>query len=500
MRVIVVKVALAIQGQNNSLKPTMTTKKPITAKKNHQPVINKDIFKAYDIRGKIGKDWCVNDNYNDAFLIGQAIGTQLIEAKSTQIIVGRDGRNSSENLSQNLILGLLSVGCDVTDIGLVATPVVYFCLDLLKIPNGAMVTGSHNPPDHNGIKMVVDRVATSQQMIESLFYDINSKEFFGENLGKFTYYKHAISNYQQAIVDDIRLDKPLHIGIDAGNGATALFAENLFTNLGCEVHALFCEIDGNFPNHSPDPTTPENLDSLITLVKANKLDIGIAFDGDGDRMIAVDNKGNILWPDRILILLSQYVLSSNPDSRIVFDIKCSMLLPAAIRKAGGQAAFCPNGHSIMKREVLRLDAIIGGEFSGHIVMRDRWNDFDDAPYVAARFLEILSQKNQSCEEIFKKIPDSCSTHEYKIKAENIHEANKLVSNFIKNAAFAGANLNLLDGLRVEYDDGWGIIRSSNTSAAIGLRFEATTELRLEEIKQSFRSVFKRIDFKQKLPF
>ena len=462
-------------------------------------IINKDIFKAYDIRGKIGSDWCLNDNYNDAFLIGQALGSQLREAHSNNIIVGRDGRNSSESISQNLILGLLSVGCNVTDIGLVATPVVYFCLDQLDIPNCAMITGSHNPPQHNGIKMVTNRVATSQQMIESLYFDILEKEFTGD-LGTFSNYDDAITGYQKAIVKNIELKKNLRVGIDAGNGATALFAESLFTQLGCEVHPLFCEVDGDFPNHSPDPTSPENLESLIDLVRSKKLDVGIAFDGDGDRMIAVDSNGTLLWPDRILILLAQSVLANHPRSRIVFDIKCSMLLPSEIRKAGGQAAFCPNGHSIMKREVLNLDAIIGGEFSGHIVLRDRWNDFDDAPYVAARFLEILSNTDQSSAEVFEQIPNSYSTHEYKIKAKNIRDAAKLVADFLKHAEFPGANLNLLDGLRVEYQDAWGLIRSSNTSAAVGLRFEASSAKRLEEIKAEFRQVFKTINHEPELPF
>jgi len=478
----------------------MTKQKSNTAETISKAVINKDIFKAYDIRGMVGKDWCLNDNYHDAYLIGQALGTQLVDTNSNKIIVGRDGRNSSEGLTQTLVSGLISVGCDVTDIGLVATPVVYFCLDQLNIPNCVMVTGSHNPPDHNGIKIVINREATSQEMIESLYFDITNKALSYEQQGNYSSYENAISDYQQAIVSDINIKKQLRIGIDAGNGATALFANSLFTSLGCEVQPLFCEVNGDFPNHSPDPTTPENLDSLIAIVKENKLDVGIAFDGDGDRMIAVDNKGNILWPDRILILLSQQVLASNPNSRIIFDIKCSMLLPAAIRKAGGQAAFCPNGHSIMKREVLRLDAIIGGEFSGHIVMRDRWNDFDDAPYVAARFLEILSNTEKTSYEVFQEIPDSFSTYEYKIKAKDIRDAADLVSKFIVKADFAGANLNLLDGLRVEYDDGWGLIRSSNTSAAVGIRFEATSAERLEEIKSSFRAVFKTIDFEQELPF
>lgn len=483
----------------------MTIQKGNTAQSIKQQIINKDIFKAYDIRGEIGKDWCLADdaidnNYNDAFLIGQALGSHLVNENSKQIIVGRDGRNSSEPLTRELIDGLLSAGCDVTDIGLVATPIVYFCLDQLDIPNCVMVTGSHNPPSHNGIKMVTNRSATSEQLIESFYFDIIDKDFSTETPGSYTHQQDMVLDYINAITDNISLKKKLCVGIDSGNGATGLFSEALFTKLGCEVHPLFCEVDGNFPNHSPDPTTPKNLESLIKLVKEKKLDVGIAFDGDGDRMIAVDNKGNILWPDRILILLAQNVLISNPYSRIVFDIKCSMLLPAEIRKSGGQAAFCRNGHSIMKREVQRLDAIIGGEFSGHIVLRDRWNDFDDAPYVAARFLEILSTSEKSCYEIFQDIPDSYSTHEYKIKADNIREAGEIVADFIQNASFEGANLNLLDGLRVEYDDAWGLIRSSNTSASVGLRFEATSAHRLEEIKAQFRNIFKQIHFEQKLPF
>ena len=467
--------------------------------------INKDIFKAYDIRGIVGKDWCLTDvhqnNYNDAFLIGQALGRQLLNNQQPSIIVGRDGRNSSEKISENLVLGLLSVGCDVTDIGLVATPVVYFCLTHLNIPNCAMITGSHNPPDHNGIKMVHSGVPTSSETIESLYFDIINEEFSSERLGTYTQYETAIHEYKQAIIENISIQKTLRVGIDAGNGATALFAEELFTQLGCEVHPLYCEVDGSFPNHSPDPTEPANLACLIKLVKEQNLDLGIAFDGDGDRMIAVDNEGTLLWPDRILILLAQEVLAKNTqNTRIVFDIKCSMLLPKAIRKAGGQAVVCKNGHSIFKREMLRLDAVMGGEFSGHIVMRDRWNDFDDAPYVAARFLETLSNTDKRANEVFQEIPDSFSTHEYKIKAENIHTAATIVADFIKNADFPGANLTMLDGLRVDYDDGWGLLRSSNTSASLGLRFEATTETRLEEIKESFRQVFKTIEFQQSLPF
>ena len=463
-------------------------------------IINKDIFKAYDIRGQIGKEWCMNDDFNDAFLIGQAIGNQLVKRNSPYIIVGRDGRLTSEDISKNLIKGLLSVGCNITDIGLTATPVTYFALSKLNIANAVMITGSHNPPDHNGIKIVYDLSPLTGLVIETLFFDIVRQDFESTNNGKYTQYDNIIEVYQQAIVANISLAKNLRIGIDASNGATSLFAESLFTRLGCEVHPLYCELDGTFPNHSPDPTVPENLVSLINLVKQQQLDIGIAFDGDGDRMIAVDNQGTLLWPDRIMILLAQDVLKANPRARIVFDVKCSFLLPREIRKAGGQSTMCVSGHSILKMQMKRLNAALGGEFSGHIVMPDRWNDFDDGPYVAARLLEILSKLEHSASSVFKEIPDSFSTAEFKFKVKDHQTANLLVEKFIQQADFSGANLSLIDGLRVDYEDGWGLVRSSNTSSCLGFRFEATTEKRLAEIKNEFRQVFNTIGNNQRLPF
>ena len=463
-------------------------------------IINKDIFKAYDIRGQIGKEWCLNDDYNDAYLIGQAIGNQMVKRNSPNIVVGRDGRVSSEQISKNLINGLQSVGCNVTDIGLTATPVTYFALSKLSIANAVMITGSHNPPDHNGIKIVYELSPLTGLVIETLYFDILREDFHHTKNGKYTQYKNIIEEYQQAIVENISLEKTLRIGIDASNGATSLFAESLFTRLGCEVFPLFCELDGTFPNHSPDPTVPENLVPLIKLVKQQQLDIGIAFDGDGDRMIAVDNQGNLLWPDRIMILLAQDVLKAKPRARIVYDVKCSFLLPQEIRKAGGQSTMCVSGHSILKMQMKRLNAAMGGEFSGHIVMPDRWNDFDDGPYVAARLLEILSKLDQSTSEIFEEIPDSFSTAEYKFKVDDHQTANLLVEKFIQQADFSGANLSLIDGLRVDYEDGWGLVRSSNTSSCLGFRFEATTEKRLDEIKNEFRQVFISIGNNQSLPF
>jgi phosphomannomutase/phosphoglucomutase len=474
---------------------------------NQEITISKDIFRTYDIRGQIGREWCLDEDYTDAFLIGQAIGDQLIRRNSPRIIIGRDGRNSSPAIAAQLTKGLLSVGCQVTDIGLVATPVLYFSLDELAIPNAVMVTGSHNPADHNGIKIVYDNAPLSGIVIESLYYDIKISNFCENNKGKLIQYDTMLDDYQQAIINNIRqvtLDRPLKIGIDCGNGATSLFAEALFSKLGYEVYPLFCELDGNFPNHSPDPTVPQNLSALAGLVKSNALDLGIAFDGDGDRMIASDASGKILWPDRIMILLAQDILQKQEAARVIFDVKCSYLLPKFIQHAGGQPAMCASGHSILKMHMTRLDAALGGEFSGHIVLRDRWSDFDDGPYVAARLLEVLSkqkqQNNLSPTETFAQIPDSISTPEYKLDCDNADEADAILDDFILHAKFPGASLSLVDGIRADYEDGWGLVRSSNTSACLTFRFEAGTQQRLDQLMQQFKAVFNNLKTSRTLPF
>ena len=477
----------------------------MTGNVQHMNAINEEIFRAYDIRGIIGKEWCLNDDYSDAYLIGQAIGWQLLEHNKpnpANIIIGRDGRLSSKGLSTKLIEGLLSTGCNVTNLGLVATPVVYYAISHLAIANAVMVTGSHNPKNHNGIKIVYESKPLSSEAIKAIYFDIihHKSNKQAKNKGHFLKINDISSKYKHAIVDDINLLKPLRIGIDASNGATALFSEALFTQLGCEVFPLFCELDGTFPNHSPDPTAPKNLTALIELVKQNSLDIGIAFDGDGDRMIAVDNEGKILWPDRIMILLAQNILAKYPKSPIVFDVKCSFLLPKAIRKYGGRADMCISGHSYLKAQILKLNAIMGGEFSGHIVLPDRWSYFDDGPYVAARLLELLSASPLTTSDIFKQFPDSYATPEYKIKFEKSSQAHKLLDQFMQQADFSGAKLSLIDGIRVDYDDAWGLIRASNTTASLTIRFEALSEPRLVEIKDQFRKVLANTDNNQELPF
>ncbi len=465
--------------------------------------LNKNIFRAYDIRGKIGTEWCLDNNFQEVFLIGQAIGLQLIERQSATIIIGRDGRLSSEAIADELINGLLSVGCDVTNLGLTATPVVYHALTHLGIQNSIMITGSHSPPDHNGIKIVYASKPLSSDQITQVYQDIIDKlpaSLSSTNKGKLTHYHQSIEDYQQAINDNIQLNRKLSIGIDSGNGATALFSESLFKRLGCDVIPLFCTLDGTFPNHSPDPTSPKNLKSLIQLVKDNNLDIGIAFDGDGDRVIAVDNLGNILWPDRILMLLAQEVLRKNPGATVLYDVKCSFLVPKVVEKAGGKASMCISGHSILKAEMLAENALLGGEFSGHIILRDRWSNFDDGPYVAARLLEILSNTTLSCHALFSQFPVSYATPECKIEFESPQQANEALKQFIEVADFGAENTSLIDGLRVDYDDGWGLIRSSNTSASLTFRFDATSLQRMKEILQKFRGIFKMTAFKHKLPY
>jgi phosphomannomutase/phosphoglucomutase len=312
--------------------------------------------------------------------------------------------------------------------------------------------------------------------------------------------ENILPDYQQAIVDDITLQRPLRIGIDCCNGVSSLIAEALFSQIGCEVFPLYCELDGTFPNHSPDPTKPENLSALQQLVSEQQLDIGIAFDGDADRMIAVDANGKVLWPDRIMILLANSILKQHPKAKVVFDVKCSYLLPQAISKAGGTPSICASGHSILKSQMKQMNAIMGGEFSGHIILQDRWSCFDDALYNAARLLEILSEFTLSPTQVFAEIPDSYSTPEYLLYFANATKARQTLAIIIQLADFPLAKKTLIDGMRIDYNDCWGLVRSSNTTPTLTFRFEAKTEQRLNEIKQHFRDLLRKIGIIKNLPF
>ena len=468
--------------------------------------ISKDIFKAYDIRGEIGKDFIPQDAYQ----IGLGIGTQLQAStpadkdKTTlvpQLLLGRDARVSSPEIAVQLRRGLIETGCQITDLGIIPTPALYFALAHYHIPNGLMITASHNPANHNGIKMVFNSKPLSQEKIQQLYQTIKSRKFTFKPLSRQPLIKQCILlAYQEAILYDVSLQRPLRIAIDCGNGVSALIAEELFTRLGCEVFPLYCQLDGTFPNHPPDPTKPEHLKALQQLVHKQQLDIGLAFDGDADRMIAIDANGKVLWPDRIMILLANSILKQHPNATVAFDIKCSYLLPQAIIKAGGKPSICASGHSLLKSHMKQIDAIMGGEFSGHIILQDRWSCFDDALYNAARLLEILSESTQSPTQVFAEIPDSYSTPEYLLYFDNATKARQTLAIIIQTAHFPLAKQTLIDGLRIDYHDCWGLVRASNTTPTLTFRFEAKTKQRLEKIKQQFRSLLEQISITSNLPF
>lgn len=458
--------------------------------------ISNEIFRAYDIRGEVGTDFTPQETYQ----IGLAIGTALQKRNSPILLLGRDARLTSPEISAFVKQGLLETGCQIIDLGIIPTPALYFGLSHLSVENGLMITASHNPTSHNGIKMVMENAPLTAEEIQTLFHCIEQQKFSYKEQRHSITRTNILNDYQQAISDDITLQRPLRIAIDACNGAGSLVAESLFGQIGCEVHPLFCELDGNFPNHPPDPTKPPHLKALQALVIAQQLDLGLAFDGDADRVIAVDGKGKVLWPDRIMILLANSILKKHPNSKVAYDVKCSYLLPKAIAAAGGEAIICVSGHSILKTYMKEIDAIMGGEFSGHIILRDRWSNFDDAIYNAARLLEVLSELEITPTSAFRKIPESISTPEYLLFFEKAAFAKQAMLKIIESATFSSTKQTLIDGLRVDFDDCWGLVRASNTTPTLTFRFEAETESRLAAIKNEFRQLLTRAGINKKLPF
>lgn len=462
-----------------------------------QKMIQADIFRAYDIRGKVNEDFFPPD----AYAIGLVIGNKLLSMKRHTILIGRDGRLSSPEIKQNLLMGLLDSGCDVIDLGLTPTPVAYFATLHLSVPDAVIVTASHNPGHYNGIKMVIGNAPLTELEIRQIYDSIFEERYQkSEHTGTLTQYADILAEYSTAVTHDINLAKPLRIAIDCGNGVTSVLAESLFSKIGCDVTPLFCELDGHFPNHSPDPTEPANLAALQQLVIDKQLDLGIAFDGDGDRVIAVDGNGKILWPDRIMMLLAQQILKTSPEATVVCDVKCSDLLGHTVSAAGGQVIRCPTGHSHLKRTVREVNALLGGEFSGHIILRDRWSDFDDGLYAAARLLEALSLHEERCETVFASLPENHSTPEYRLNMSNPDAAKSLLGCLIQTANFVDAKPCFIDGMRVDYCDGWGLMRASNTSPDLTFRFEAKSAHRLEAIKVPFRRLLKNAGINTELPF
>ena len=442
--------------------------------------VSKSIFKAYDIRGIVNEDLTIET----VVLIGKAIGSESIERGERGIVVGRDGRTSGPDLMNALVEGIKSTGCHVVKIGMIPTPVLYYATYSKGASSGVMITGSHNPPNYNGFKMMIAGETLSGERILNLYERINNQNF---HQGQGTSTTIDIQeDYLNRVTSDVSIKRPLKIVVDCGNGVAGHLAPKLFEALGCEVIKLFCHIDGSFPNHHPDPSKLENLNNLIAEIKAEKADLGLAFDGDGDRLGVIDEKGNVIWADRQMILFSRDVIHRNPGAKIVFDVKCSSLLSKDISNQGGKPILSRTGHSFIKAKIKEESALLGGEMSGHIFFKERWYGFDDALYAGARLLEILSSRNESCSEIFSELPDSFNTPEINIHFDKQGDQFDAMEKLKNTANFNEGVLTTIDGIRLDYEDCWGLVRPSNTTPCLVLRFEAETEASLKRIIEEFR--------------
>jgi phosphomannomutase/phosphoglucomutase len=455
--------------------------------------IPKEIFKAYDIRGIVGKS--LTEDIVEQ--IGHAIGSEAKARKQHTIAIGRDGRLSGSAFAKALAHGIQKSGINVIDVGMVATPMVYFAAFQLQTDCGVMITGSHNPPDYNGLKMVLAGETLSGDTIQKLRQRIEQNDFT-HGAGSYSQYDIA-PEYIARILCDIKLTRPLKITVDCGNGVAGDFAAKLYRGLGCEVTEMFCEVDGNFPNHHPDPSDPHNLEDLIAALANNDSEIGLAFDGDGDRLGVVTKDGKIIFPDRQLMLYAADVLSRNEGAEIIFDVKSTRNLFTWIRQHGGKPTLWKTGHSLVKAKMRETGALLAGEMSGHVFFKERWYGFDDGLYTGARLLEILS-KVANPNSTLNNLPDAVCTPELHIHTAE-GENHALITRLRKEAKFDGArDIITIDGLRVEYPDGFGLMRPSNTTPVIVLRFEADDATGLARIQDDFRKVLLAANPALKLPF
>lgn len=441
-----------------------------------------EIFKAYDIRGIV--DETITEEIT--FKIGQSIGSEVIAAGQKAIVIGRDGRLSGPRLAKALADGLRAAGVDVTDIGVAPSPVVYFSAYQLNISSCVAITGSHNPPNYNGFKIVVDSTTLSADRIQDLYQRI-IKDDLATGSGSFNTVE-VIDDYIQRVVSDITLDRQMKIVIDCGNGVGGATAPQLFRALGCDVVDLYSEVDGNFPNHHPDPAKLENLQDLIKAVQESGAEIGLAFDGDADRLGVVTPKGEVIWPDRQMILFARDILSRNPGTEIIYDVKCSRTLATEIEAAGGQATMWRTGHSFIKAKLKETGAALAGEMSGHIFFKERWFGFDDGVYAGARLLELLSKMDETPQAIFDALPNTMNTPELHIHVDNFGEHYELMEELVKNAHFPNEKVSTFDGLRVDFEHGFGLIRPSNTTPVLVMRFEGDDQASLDTIQNQFREL------------
>jgi phosphomannomutase/phosphoglucomutase len=457
------------------------------------PQLPPEIFKAYDIRGIVGKTFTPDV----VRAVGRALGSLAQERGRDTIVTGRDGRLSGPALVAALADGIRSSGANVIDVGMVATPICYFAAYQLGTQCCAMVTGSHNPPDYNGLKMVIAGETLSGPDIQALRTRIEAGKLAS---GAGAYRTHDIAPaYFDRIVGDVHLARKMRIAVDCGSGVPGAFAPTLFKRLGCEVTEMYCDVDGTFPHHHPDPSKPENLADLIARVKADRLELGFAFDGDGDRLGVVTKDGHIIYPDRQLMLFAADVLTREPGATVIYDVKSTRNLKPWIAEHGGAPLLWKTGHSLIKGKMKEVGAALAGEMSGHTFFRERWYGFDDALYAGARLLEILA-RHADPSAVLDALPDAVSTPELQVAtAEGEHHA--LVAKLAADAKFPGASdVIRIDGLRVEYPDGFGLARASNTTPSIVLRFEADDAAALDRIKGEFRRVLAQAKPGIALPF
>jgi phosphomannomutase/phosphoglucomutase len=449
-------------------------------------MIDESIFREYDIRG------IVPSQINELSIksISHAVAKKCNDENIHELVLGRDGRLSGERILNLLSKELQSNGIDIVNIGIVTSPLLYFAAKKLPSKSGIMITGSHNPKNYNGFKIVINDVPISGLEILSLLSD---KPINETNIGKEVYNKDVKDEYiQEVLSHSSKQPKKIKVVLDCGNGSAGEIAPKLIRSLGYEVIELFCEIDGNFPNHHPDPGKVENLQDLIQAVHENSADVGMAFDGDGDRLGVVTEKGEIIFPDQLMMIFAKDVLKKFPGKEIVFDVKCTNLLSNIIKESGGIPVMSPTGHFHIKNTLKQTNAPLAGEMSGHIFFNDKWHGFDDGHYSAFRLLEIMNDLNIPLSTILDQLPKAFSTPELNI---NVSEDKKfeIVKNFVDKAQFEGGTKVTIDGLRVDFDDGWGLIRASNTTPKLVLRFEAKTSSRLKEIKNMFLDQLKLID-------
>lgn len=446
--------------------------------------MNPGIFREYDIRGVVGADI----EEEDVVSIGKAYGSMLSRQGKKKVSVGRDCRQTSEKFSQLFIEGILSTGLDVIDLGTCPTPVLYFSIQHLDLDGGAMVTASHNPPEYNGFKLMSGLESIHSQGLQDVRKIIENNDFM-QGQGS-AVQKDLITPYMDYVVENINVKKTIKVGIDAGNGTGGITALPVLKRLGCEIHDIYCDLDGTFPNHEADPTQKKNLLDLIKLVKEKKLDLGIGYDGDADRIGVVDKNGEVIYGDQLMIIYAREILERNPGATFISEVKCSMVMYDDIRKHGGNAIMWRTGHSLIKKKMKEENAALAGEMSGHMFFKDRYLGFDDALYASCRLLEIMADTGLGVDELIKDLPKTFTTPEIRVDCPDevkFDVVDKIVAVFKAKQEVID-----IDGMRALYDDGWGLVRASNTQPALVLRFEALSEQRLDEIRNEIESVLKDI--------